>query len=177
MFWGCFSYKGPGCLIPIDGMMNSDRYIHLIETRITRELESQQNPIFQHDLAPCHTSRKTKSCLEENGICVLDWPGNSPDVSPIENLWHICKARLRKKDCSSKQKMIAALIWVWFHDEEISSICEKLINSMPNRVSALLKAKGGHIMYWSICAFHVLQINTCYSWIHMILSTVGVCSH
>ena len=39
MFWGCFSYEGTGCLIPIEGMMNSDRYIRLIETRITHELE------------------------------------------------------------------------------------------------------------------------------------------
>jgi transposase len=28
----------------------------------------------------------------------MDWPGNSPDLNPIENLWLIMKGKLKKKD-------------------------------------------------------------------------------
>ena len=40
MFWGCFTHEGPGALIPIKGMMNSDKYIHLLETRIVPQLRN-----------------------------------------------------------------------------------------------------------------------------------------
>ncbi len=42
--------------------------------------------IFQQDLAPAHTSKSTKSELNDHGVGVLDWSANSPDLNPIENL-------------------------------------------------------------------------------------------
>ena len=46
-------------------------------------------------------------------ICmVIEWPVNSPDINPIENLWAIIKPRLKKEDCSTMQKMISAVIKV-----------------------------------------------------------------
>jgi hypothetical protein len=35
--------------------------------------------------------------LKENKVSVMDWLGNSPDLNPIENLWSILKAKLKKK--------------------------------------------------------------------------------
>ena len=77
-------------------------------------------------------------------ITVLDWPGNSPDLNPIENLWSIVKNRLRKMDCTTKIKLIEAVIHVWFHDEEIKKICKTLVLSMKKRVKSVLENKGGH---------------------------------
>ncbi len=42
--------------------------------------------IFQQDLAPAHAAKSTKSWLNDHGVGVLDWPVNSPDLNPIENL-------------------------------------------------------------------------------------------
>ncbi len=44
--------------------------------------------IFQQDLAPAHTAKGTKTGSMVN---VLDWPANTPDLNPIENLWGIVK--------------------------------------------------------------------------------------
>ncbi|KAJ4440914.1 hypothetical protein ANN_10762 [Periplaneta americana] len=140
----------PGALILIKGMMNSDKYIHLLETRIVSQLQKSfpdGRGVFQQDLAPCHTSRKTTEFFNKKNIQVLPWPGNSPDINPIENLWSICKRRMQKMDCSTKEKMISALIGVWFHDEEMKNICGKLVESMPNRLRAVIRNKGGHIDY------------------------------
>ncbi|MPC60002.1 hypothetical protein E2C01_054037 [Portunus trituberculatus] len=36
---------------------------------------------------------------------IKDWPGNSPDISPIENLWVVMKAKLRGHDTSTLSKL------------------------------------------------------------------------
>ncbi len=62
--------------------------------------------IFQLDLAPAHTARSTKSWLNDHGVGVLYWPANSPDLSPIENIWGIVKRKLRNqrpKKCRSAE--------------------------------------------------------------------------
>ena len=44
------------------------------------------NYIFKHDKAPCHFSASTQHYLVDRGVVVLAWPGNSPDLNPIENV-------------------------------------------------------------------------------------------
>ncbi len=51
--------------------------------------------IFQQDLAPAQTAKSTKSWLNDHGVGVLDWPANSPDLNPIENLWGIVKRKMQ----------------------------------------------------------------------------------
>lgn len=150
MFWGCFSYHGVGPLVPVEGMMKSDQYENIITERMKPELEkrfSSGNGIFQQDLAPCHTSKKMKEYFARNRVNVLDWPGNSPDLNPIENLWAICKQRLAKMDCRTKNSLICSIIKVWYRDEKILENCKTLVESMPKRVKLVLLAKGGHIAY------------------------------
>lgn len=149
MFWGCFSFFGPGSLVPITGMMNSQKYLEILQDRMVPELLKVNggNPIFQHDLAPCHTSKIVKQFFTDNKITVLDWPGNSPDINPIENLWSICKIRLRKMDCTTKTKLMESVIEVWCRDTKIRNDCKSLVESMPKRTKMLLQAKGGHIKY------------------------------
>ena len=148
MFWGSFNAKGTGRLINVEGMMNSDKYKAVLQTHLLPTMQRDfpdGDGIFQQDLAPCHTSRKMRTFFEESGLTILEWPGNSPDMNPVENLWAIIKRRLQKEDCSTMQKMISAVIKVWYHDEELAEMCSNLVESMPKRVKMLVKAKGGHI--------------------------------
>ncbi len=52
--------------------------------------------IFQHNMAPVHTAKSTKSWLNDHGVGVLDWSANSPDLN-IENIWDIVKMKMRNK--------------------------------------------------------------------------------
>ena len=61
----------------------------------------QKVHFFQQDLAPCRCSKKTQNFLNQSGINVLGWTGNSPYLNPIKNLWAIIKRKLCKHNCST----------------------------------------------------------------------------
>ncbi len=93
--------------------------------------------IFQQDLAPAHTAKSTKSWLNDHGVGVLDWPANSPDLNPRENIWGIVKRKMRNKrnHCQRNLGFIPP------------QQCHKLITSMTRRIEAVIKAKGAPTKY------------------------------
>ncbi len=107
------------------------------------QLFKDANFIFQQDLAPTHTARSTKSWLN---VGVLDWPANSPDLNPIDNLWGIVKMKMRNKRLKNADELKATV------KETRASIppqqCHQLITSMPRRIEAVIKAKGAPTKYW-----------------------------
>jgi len=76
----------------------------------------------------------------------LNWPGNSPDLNPIENLWEILKKKFADKQPSSIESLKEAIKEVWI--KEISAeYCNNLILGIPRRIQAVIKSKGGHTKY------------------------------
>ena len=77
---------------------------------------------------------------------MLDWPGNSPDLSPIENLWSKMKDLVSQKQQGSSLEFVEAIKELWV--KEISGeYCESLMYSMPRRLQAVIDARGGHKKY------------------------------
>lgn len=96
MVWGSFSAGGRGTLffVPRGTTVNGKAYLDILKQKLRIGMQMHQCSIFQHDSAPAHTSRVVQEWLADNGIEVLEWPGNSPDLNPIENLWTMVKRKL-----------------------------------------------------------------------------------
>ncbi len=104
--------------------------------------------IFQQDLAPVHTAKCTKSWFNDHGFTVLDWPVNSPDLNPIENLWAIVKRKMRDTRPNNADDLKGAIKGAWSSITPVWKLCHRLIASMPRHIDAVIHAKGGPTKYW-----------------------------
>ena len=151
MLWGCFGWEGPGYAMKIEGKMDANLYVSILEDALQDSLEYwDQTPddiVFQQDNDPKHTSKKAKTWFKDHGFEVMEWPAQSPDLNPIEHLWGILKRKLasHKEPPASIDELWKRVEAEW---EKISAKeCRDLIESMPRRVAAVLKAKGGYTKY------------------------------
>jgi transposase len=151
MLWGCMTARGVGYACRIDGGMNADLYVGILNDEFLATLRyyklEPEDIVFQHDNDPKHTSRKATEWLKMKEIEVLDWPPQSPDLNPIEHLWQHLKGRLSTYE--SEPSSISEL-WCRVESEWNKipvQVCTELIESMPRRVDAVLKARGGHTKY------------------------------
>lgn len=146
MIWGCMSRKAVGRIQVIDGTLNASRYIkEILEPKLLSsacDMFGQVSGfIFQQDGAPCHTAQLCKKWFMKSKVQLLTWPGNSPDLNPIENLWSRLKKLVAAKRPSNRQTLIEAVIASWYHIITPEDI-EKLVNSMPRRCKAVVKSRG-----------------------------------
>jgi len=151
MVWGCMLWDGPGYAVRIDGRMDKELYCKILEEDLCSSLEwygkTTQDVIFQHDNDPKHTSGDARKLLQDLSFQVMVWPAQSPDLNPIEHLWFHLKKQLAKYPDSpgSIHELWTRVETEW---EKIDpSVCQNLIESMPRRVEAVLKAKGGYTKY------------------------------
>ena len=161
MVWACFGGNGarsnlvfmPGDPDSKKGDVTSLVYIEVLADEVPTLWEP--GLIFMQDNAPIHTARIIKAWFEENGIEVEEWPPYSPDMNPIEHVWKKLKKWVHEHhpeletmtgdNVVIKQRMLEALQEGW--DALPQDFLDKLVESMEDRVKALLKAEGWHTKY------------------------------
>jgi len=165
MVWGCFVGNKLGPIVFIDGSITGDAYTTLLHDNFLPYLDvlmsdSTTGVTLQQDNACAHTCKKAKAffniTMMEHGFTVMDdWLPYSPDMNLIENLWAHLKIELHRQypdtaTLSSLPKYIHQHITeqvqeVWWSIGE--EVLNRLIDSMSDRVHALIKAQGWYMKY------------------------------
>ena len=144
MIWSSFSGAGGKAglfFLPKGQTMNAQIYHNVLQRYMVQYFELHNCSHFQYDSAPCHAARSIKTYLANKGIPTIDWPGNSPDLNPIENAWN----QLKNKVCSvhnmSLAELKAAIQYHWDNNMTMEYFLQ-LADSMPARLAAVRKAGG-----------------------------------
>lgn len=152
MIWGCVGAFGTGRIGRIHGTMDRFVYMDLLERHLLGTLRDHHLGVgdftFQQDNDTKHTAKDTKAWLAAHHFIVLQWPSNSPDLNPIENVWALLKARLRNQYSHPPRTLDdqwdrVQEQWALISREDVL----KVIDSMPDRIQAVLEARGNLTRY------------------------------
>ena len=160
MVWSCFIGDKLGPLVFVDGVINQQVYIGILEQYflpflIALRSEHPNIPLeFVHDNATPHTAVKTQNWLnhivKQYNLTIMQWPPNSPDMNLIEQLWAHIKHELYRRfpDTANlkgsvqfiKSALRQRLHVIWW--EIGADLLNSLVDSMPQRVEVLARARG-----------------------------------
>jgi hypothetical protein len=148
MVWGCFASSGVGRLHHIQGIMKKEEYHAILQHQMfpsANALFGHNNWIFQQDNDLKHTAIINQAYLANRHVNVMDWPAQSPDLNPIENLWSELKRQLQDRTCNTPDELFDVLKAGW---EAIPrEYIQKLIDSMARRCLAVIRANGRATKY------------------------------
>jgi len=140
-----------GKLTEVQGTMDAQQYCDILDDGVVESFKKLEMPedrrTFQQDNDPKHTSKKAIQWFEDNDIQVIVWPAQSPDINPIEHLWVHLKRALQKYPTPPKgmHKLWERVVEEW--NGIPVETCQKLIEIIPRRIQAVIKAREGHTEY------------------------------
>ncbi|KAI4888479.1 hypothetical protein NFI96_001823 [Prochilodus magdalenae] len=143
MLWGCFSAKGPGRLVRVHERMNGAMYCEILGANLlpsARAMKMKRGWVFQHDNDPKHTARATKEWLCKKHFKVLEWPSQSPDLNPIENLWRELKVRVACRQPQNITALEEICMEEWANIP--ATVCANLVKTYRKRLTSVIANKG-----------------------------------
>ena len=163
MIWGCFVGRSTGGIVQLNGDSSSARggvtgrvvLDEALQPCLPSLFDDHPERIFMQDNAPVHRWHLAQEWLQEQEWMLMDWPPYSPDLNPIEHVWHVLKRWIHKHypellTMTGSKEQIKDKIWAaaeeaWYDIKP--EFLWSLIESMPNRVQAVLNAHGGYTRY------------------------------
>jgi len=145
--WGCFSSKGFGKLVIFTGILDSFKMCKIYKKGLlpTAYKWFGNDWTLCEDNDPKHTSGYSKQWKIDQNVQRMDWPAQSPDQNPIENVWHLLKYKVAKRHPKTINQLKKVIRQEWSNFDQ--NLARRFSNSMSRRVEALIEAKGDVTIY------------------------------
>ncbi len=145
--WGGISYEGTTTLSVVNGTINADKYIQILENHLLPSATYFYggNWCLQQDHSAAHTAKITQKWIDKNIPQTIPWPALSADLSPIENMWLILANQRERENVQNFQEFQSDIVVKW--NSLDMSIIRGLIDSMPIRLRACRDGRGKEINF------------------------------
>ena len=130
MVWGMISGDGVGPLVRLQGKVNAGVYKDNVLPVL--RYSTKHPSIFMQDNAPCHKAMVVINFLKAENVTVMDWPPQSPDLNPIENVWKTLGERSKARNPKTTEQLWNTLQEEW--NKITWQDINKLISSCSRRV-------------------------------------------
>lgn len=113
--WGGISKHGATSICIFQGIMKKELYVDILDKTLVPFLTTVlPDHRFMQDNDPKHTSKYAKEWMANQDINWWKTPAESPDMNPIENLWHELKEYLRREiKPKTKDELVAGIQEFW----------------------------------------------------------------
>ena len=131
-----------------DGVMDAEAYVMILERTLLPFIQQvyPDHHRFMQDNDPKHTSRRAQEFFEEKGINWWQTPPESPDLNPIENLWHELKEFLRREvKPTTKEQLVAGISQFW--DTVTMEKCTRYIRHLRKVIPRVIELNGAATGY------------------------------
>ncbi|KAI4890683.1 hypothetical protein NFI96_033748 [Prochilodus magdalenae] len=123
--------------------MNGAMYCEILGANLlpsARAMKMKRGWVFQHDNDPKHTARATNEWLRKKHFKVLEWPSQSPDLNPIENLWRELKVRVARRQPQNITALEEICMEEWANIP--ATVCANLVKTYRKRLTSVIANKG-----------------------------------
>lgn len=152
MFWAAigYNYKSPIIWMDFDDdeetpkstTLTQTRYRNFILQRIREKLTNKRT-IFMQDGARPHTGKVPVQWLEQNKVTwIRDWPANSPDLNPIEEIWKEVNRELAERGVPQSTAEIKQMVEEIWRDYPMSKVNNHVMSFM-SKCKTCVKNRGG----------------------------------
>ncbi len=139
-FWGVFLLRGQDNCTASKGRWTGPFTVRSRALKPTRALKMGRGWVFQHDNDPKLTAKAPKEWLKKKHIKVLEWPSQSPELYPIENLWRELKVQVAKCQPRNLNDLERICKEVW--DKIPLEMCANLVANYKKRLTSVIANKG-----------------------------------
>lgn len=142
LVWGTFSWYGVGPIVKIEGKMDKFQYLSILKNYM-EPFAFENMPTtwtFMQDNHPKHSSKVVKDWFLKENTKVLDWPAQSPELNPIENLWNVVKNEISQRNFKNAEELWMGIQDAWYAIP--IDRCQRLVESMPRRCQAVINNNG-----------------------------------
>ena len=142
--WAGISMEGATEICIFTGTMNAEFYVSILQRCLLPFLQSKfsdKEHRFMQDNDPKHVSRRARAFFDENEINWWRTPPESPDLNPIENLWHELKEHLRARIKPRNQHELIAGIKSFWSTVNVAK-CRKYIHHLQKVIPRVIEVQG-----------------------------------
>lgn len=151
-FWGSMSAQGLGDLQEVPERMTSAAYLVILRDTMYQNAQ-QRYPqgminLVQDNSGPHKGRIVTNWIAQQDRLNCLPWSATSPDLNPIENLWGVMQQRWDAEDMGrNRQNLVNHVFQTWMELADDEGLCQRLVDSMPRRLQAVIDNNGGATRY------------------------------